>query len=371
MGFLTWIEREFRGQRRSSNISIAGITTTVPSATPRKPKLSHASLALLFERGRRIGKRVIVASSPTYQPLDDMHDMGYEVSVLQRVAIKEGGATGGASTPVGNSAGATAEHPKGNKLNGGRPQRSDRRDSLRSSIASSTGTGGSSSLGTGPGTANSFDGSGGSSTESGNLPSASANFILQHQSTPLLGLQGYQQSPPVSSNNKRNGHRRFPSAPSVLSPSSTSLSESLSLGGTETSTPLAGSPGAGTPTSRPRYREEAVDELLQLKILQVLIEAPAPAPRGSTIVLATGDGASSQFNRDGFLGCVRMAVQRGWRVELVGWEGGRSRAWGELANELKGKKQQADRNGVRQQGGLYMINLDNWGWDIYDSRTSA
>ena len=66
-----------------------------------------------------------------------------------------------------------------------------------------------------------------------------------------------------------------------------------------------------------------------------------------------------------------MAVQRGWRVELVGWEGGRSRAWGELAGELKGKKLQADRNGVRQQGGLYMINLDNWGWDIYDSRTSA
>lgn len=120
-------------------------------------------------------------------------------------------------------------------------------------------------------------------------------------------------------------------------------------------------------SSRPRYREEAVDELLQLKILQVLISSSAPPPRGSTIVLATGDGASSQFNRDGFLGCVRQAVDRGWRVELVGWEEGRSRAWNDLAIEIRSRRRAQSGPG---KGGLFMISLEKWGWDMFDSRTS-
>ena len=50
-------------------------------------------------------------------------------------------------------------------------------------------------------------------------------------------------------------------------------------------------------------------------------------PAGATIVLATGDGNVGQFNEDGFLGCVRTALKKGWRVELYAWEGGLSRAW--------------------------------------------
>lgn len=52
---------------------------------------------------------------------------------------------------------------------------------------------------------------------------------------------------------------------------------------------------------RIRYREQGVDELLQLKLHQALA-ATDDVPEGATIVLATGDGNVGQFNEDGFLG---------------------------------------------------------------------
>lgn len=70
-----------------------------------------------------------------------------------------------------------------------------------------------------------------------------------------------------------------------------------------------------------RFREQGVDELLQLKMLQALNIYPTPAP-GSTIVLATGDAQSGQFNRDGFVGVVREALRRGWNVELWSFKRG-------------------------------------------------
>jgi hypothetical protein len=70
-----------------------------------------------------------------------------------------------------------------------------------------------------------------------------------------------------------------------------------------------------------------VDELLQLKLHQALAALDGPPPPGATIVLATGDGNVGQFNDDGFLGPVRTALKKGWRVELYAWEEGLSRAW--------------------------------------------
>jgi hypothetical protein len=104
-----------------------------------------------------------------------------------------------------------------------------------------------------------------------------------------------------------------------------------------------------------RYREEAVDELLQLKLLQSLLDVPSPPPRGSTIVLATGDGASGQFNSDGYVGCVKRAVDRGWRVELVGWEETTSLAWTELRGLV---------TDVGGRPGLTIIGLERWGLDL-------
>ena len=71
-----------------------------------------------------------------------------------------------------------------------------------------------------------------------------------------------------------------------------------------------------------RYKEQGVDEILHLKLLQALNNKPIPAPRGSTIVLATGDAKGGQFNRDGFVGGVREALKRGWAVELWSFRSG-------------------------------------------------
>jgi hypothetical protein len=79
-------------------------------------------------------------------------------------------------------------------------------------------------------------------------------------------------------------------------------------------------------TTRVRYREQGVDELLQLKLHQAIADVDVPPPR-ATIVLATGDGNVGQFNEDGFLGPVRTALKKGWRVELYAWEEGLSKAW--------------------------------------------
>lgn len=82
----------------------------------------------------------------------------------------------------------------------------------------------------------------------------------------------------------------------------------------------------GSLSSRVRYREQGVDELLQLKLHQAIADVDVPPPN-ATIVLATGDGNVGQFNDDGFLGPVRTALKKGWKVELYAWEDGLSRAW--------------------------------------------
>ncbi|KAI6044589.1 hypothetical protein EDC04DRAFT_2936115 [Pisolithus marmoratus] len=82
----------------------------------------------------------------------------------------------------------------------------------------------------------------------------------------------------------------------------------------------------GSVPARVRYREQGVDELLQLKLHQAIADVDSPPPN-ATIVLATGDGNVGQFNDEGFLGPVRTALKKGWKVELYAWEDGLSRAW--------------------------------------------
>lgn len=140
--------------------------------------------------------------------------------------------------------------------------------------------------------------------------------------------------------------------------------------------PLAPAPPPPPPPPGPapglrRYKEQGVDEILTLKLLQTIYAhdiAPSssvPAshiptngvpststPNGhdthhpalpststpvkrskpiGTIVLATGDARGGQFNAGGFLGAVRHAIKRGWAVELWSFASGLSRAWRETA----------------------------------------
>ncbi|EKM53285.1 uncharacterized protein PHACADRAFT_259539 [Phanerochaete carnosa HHB-10118-sp] len=98
-------------------------------------------------------------------------------------------------------------------------------------------------------------------------------------------------------------------------------------GGNSTESDSNGASAAHAPSPvRKRYREQGVDELLQLKLHQAIATTDDPPP-GATIVLATGDGNVGQFNEEGFLGCVRLALKKGWKVELYAWEGGLSRTW--------------------------------------------
>ncbi|ETN46061.1 uncharacterized protein HMPREF1541_00245 [Cyphellophora europaea CBS 101466] len=70
-----------------------------------------------------------------------------------------------------------------------------------------------------------------------------------------------------------------------------------------------------TPRAAAKWVEQAVDEILHLKILESLIDTDKP----STIVLATGDAAEAEYS-GGFLKMVERALAKGWMVELVSFK---------------------------------------------------
>jgi hypothetical protein len=89
--------------------------------------------------------------------------------------------------------------------------------------------------------------------------------------------------------------------------------------------PYASDSATRTP-QREKKKEQAVDEILHLKILECLLDVAKPA----TIVLATGDAAPAEFSREGgFLKCIQRALTRGWHVELVCWRKSMSKLWRE------------------------------------------
>lgn len=79
----------------------------------------------------------------------------------------------------------------------------------------------------------------------------------------------------------------------------------------------SGSETPGYPYSQPTYKwsEQAVDEILHLKMSHSILDADKP----STIVLATGDAAEAEYS-DGFLRMVERALNKGWMVELVSFK---------------------------------------------------
>jgi hypothetical protein len=63
-----------------------------------------------------------------------------------------------------------------------------------------------------------------------------------------------------------------------------------------------------------RLGEQAVDELLHLKIALCFQRFPAP----QTLILATGDGRVGEFGTS-FVEQVRYALRLGWDVEVWSW----------------------------------------------------
>lgn len=82
-------------------------------------------------------------------------------------------------------------------------------------------------------------------------------------------------------------------------------------GGASNLHPYHGIANNTPPLGKIKYREQGVDELLQLKLHQALA-ATDVVPEGSTIVLATGDGNIGQFNEEGFLGETCFFVRVLW-----------------------------------------------------------
>ena len=72
-------------------------------------------------------------------------------------------------------------------------------------------------------------------------------------------------------------------------------------------------------TDEGHLSEQGVDELLHLKIANVLLDYESP----QDLVLATGDGSVSNFGTS-FVQQVQRAVKRQWSVELWSWEQGLS-----------------------------------------------
>lgn len=247
------------------------------SLSPNYPKpprhLSHSALSLILERGRPVTRRVLVTSSPLYQPMEGAEQLGFEVRVFARVPDTGDGMDRERGTP---ERGRVGGHHHGRSVsnefvptvkittttrNGGRREKHTRKVSGGTSTESDQANGG---------------GAGGNGFSTAFIRSVSAGTI------------------------------------SASLPASSSMPTLTTL---------------PTTTTRIRYREQGVDELLQLKLHQALASIEGPPPPGSTIILATGDGNAGQFNEDGFLGSVRTALKKGWRVELYAWEGGLSKAW--------------------------------------------
>ena len=112
----------------------------------------------------------------------------------------------------------------------------------------------------------------------------------------------YSELPAKKSKRQTLGHvRRISGSTSAESGSGGGGGSENASSGVRNLHPYHGIANNTPPFGRIKYREQGVDELLQLKLHQALA-ATDDVPEGSTIVLATGDGNMGQFNEEGFLG---------------------------------------------------------------------
>ncbi|RPA75880.1 hypothetical protein BJ508DRAFT_214093 [Ascobolus immersus RN42] len=90
------------------------------------------------------------------------------------------------------------------------------------------------------------------------------------------------------------------------------------------------SAGKKLPNDSPKKTEQAVDEIISLKMALTLLDN-ADCP--STLVLASGDAAQGEFS-DGFRSVVERFLKAGWKVEVMSFRnclgnGYRQKEWGE------------------------------------------
>lgn len=81
-----------------------------------------------------------------------------------------------------------------------------------------------------------------------------------------------------------------------------------------------------------RLGEQAVDEMLHLKMANALLDHQAP----QTLVIASGDGAESKFGTS-FVGQAERALKCGWDVEVWSWNDQLTRKYDRLCREYSGR----------------------------------
>ena len=85
-----------------------------------------------------------------------------------------------------------------------------------------------------------------------------------------------------------------------------------SLGGGQSGTGSGSETTAAVQYAPEKWVEQAVDEILHLKMMESVVDADEP----STMVLATGDAAEAEYS-GGFLKMVERALRKGWKIELA------------------------------------------------------
>lgn len=97
---------------------------------------------------------------------------------------------------------------------------------------------------------------------------------------------------------------------------------------------------------KPKWVEQAVDEILHLKMMESIIDTPVPEDTSSvetqsdvsvtrpTMVLATGDAAEAEYS-SGFMKMVERALNKGWNVEVFAWSQSISMGYRNLIKRAK------------------------------------
>ena len=81
-----------------------------------------------------------------------------------------------------------------------------------------------------------------------------------------------------------------------------------------------------------RLTEQAVDEMLHLKIANPLLDHKPP----QTLVIASGDGRDSQYGTS-FPGQAERALRQGWNVEVWSWGEQLTNKYNRLCREYPGR----------------------------------
>jgi hypothetical protein len=116
------------------------------------------------------------------------------------------------------------------------------------------------------------------------------------------------------------------------------------------------------PSRDQRYKEQAVDEVLVKKMYETLFDYDAMTEKHATpptLILVSGDGAASEYSPQGFLKPVKIALNRGWNVEIVAFGKFTSQTW--FTEE---HRSMLDRREEGKGGCVRVIELENWAEEL-------